>query len=245
MAGMRKNLGRALSSNAYPGRGIVVGETKDGTRAFFAYFIMGRSENSRNRVFRAYGEEIRTEPFDAQKVQDPSLILYSPVKAAGRHVIVTNGDQTDTIAASLAAGHCFRHALMQRTFEPDAPNFTPRISAILHLGKGAEDFSYELSILKCGDKKGGGCDRFFFTYTPERGTAHFLHTYKKDADPLPSFEGEPMRVALGNDLSAIAEEIWANLNEANKIALVCRTYDLATGASAQVLKNKYTEGSHA
>lgn len=239
MAGMRKNLGRLLAANPYPGRGIVVGKTKDGRRAFFAYFIMGRSENSRNRVFKTYGEEVKVEPFDVQKVQDPSLILYSPVKAVGGHIIVTNGDQTDTIEASLKAGHCFRHALMQRTFEPDAPNFTPRISAVLHLGKRAKDFSYELSILKCGDKKGRGCDRYFFVYTPESGTGHLLHTYKKDASPLPSFEGEPVRVKLGNDLAAIAEEIWGGLNEENKISLVCRTYDLKTGEMEQIVYNKH------
>ena len=238
MATARKNLGRLLARNAYPGRGIVVGKTADRRRAVFAYFIMGRSENSRNRVFREYGAELRTEPFDEKKLVDPSLIIYSPVKVHQNHVIVTNGDQTDTVEASLKAGHCFRHALMQRTFEPDAPNFTPRISAILHLGKGRADYTYELAIVKCADGKGKKCDRQFFVYEPVSGAGHFLHTYRGNGDPLPSFAGEPVRVKIGNDLRAFAEEIWSGLNESNKISLYCRAIDLTTGAVESVIYNK-------
>ncbi len=237
----KKGLGRAVGANRYPGRGIIVGKTADGKRAFFAYFIMGRSANSRNRVFAEYGDEVRTEPYDASKVVDPSLILYSPVKTAGQDVIVTNGDQTETIAQSLAAGHCFRHALMRRTFEPDAPNYTPRISAILHLGKRAADYSYEMSILKCADGKGKKCNRYFFCYEPESGTGHYLHTYEGDGSPLPSFEGEPARVKLQNGLRTMAEEIWESLDEENKISLYCRAVDLKTGEAESVLFNKYTK----
>ncbi len=239
MSRTRKTLARAMGACSYPGRGIVVGKTSDGKRAVLCYFIMGRSANSRNRVFREYGDEVKTEPFDASKVEDPSLIIYSPVKTVGRDVIVTNGDQTDTIEASLKAGHCFRHALMRRTFEPDAPNYTPRISALLHLGSRPSDYTYELSILKCADGKGKKCDRYFFVCEPESGTGRFLHTYKKDGAPLPSFEGEPERVKLGNDLKAIAAEIWDNLDADNKISLYCRAIDLKTGATESVLYNKY------
>lgn len=237
---MKKSMARLLASNPYPGRGIVIGKSKDGKKAIFAYFIMGRSENSRNRVFAEYGDEVRTEPFDADMVIDPSLIIYSPVKKVGKDLIVTNGDQTDTIEASLQGGHCFRHALMGREFEPDAPNYTPRISGILHFGKKVSDFSYELSILKCADGKGKKCNRYFFAYEPVNGTGHFLHTYKKNGTPLPSFEGEPVPVKIG-DLKTFSEEIWDNLNEDNKISLVCRSIDLKTGETETVLFNKNTK----
>jgi len=226
-----------LSGNSYPGRGIVVGKTADGKKAVFAYFIMGRSENSRNRVFCEYGDEVRTEPFDAGKVQDPSLIIYSPVKAVGKDLIVTNGDQTGTIEEALKEGKCFRHALMKRCFEPDAPNFTPRISAILHLGG---KYSYELSILKSADGKGEKCNRFFYAYEPVDGLGHFIHTYVSDGNPLPSFEGEPEPVVIGNDLKAFADEIWESLDENNKISLVCRAVSLKDGATEKILYNKYT-----
>ena len=157
----------------------------------------------------------------------------------GRNVIVTNGDQTDTIEASLKSGHCFRHALKTRTFEPDAPNFTPRISAVLHFGKTAADFSYEMSVLKSGDGKGKHCNRYFFEYEPVSGTGHFLHTYQKDGNPLPAFSGEPELVRIPNELSAFAEEIWENLNVDNKISLVCRAYELKTGKCEQLIFNKY------
>ena len=236
---MRKSMARLLKANSYPGRGIVVGKSSDGKKAVFAYFIMGRSENSRNRVFACYGDEVRTEPLDPSKVSDPSLIIYSPVKTVGNSVIVTNGDQTDTIERSLKDGHCFRHALMGRTFEPDAPNFTPRISALLHLGKKAADFCYEMSVLKSADAKGKKCNRFFYCYEAVNGTGHFLHTYQKDGNPLPSFTGEPVPVRIPRDVHEFAAEIWENLNADNKISLVCRAYDLRSDECEQVVFNKY------
>ncbi len=245
MSYVRKSMARALQNNAYPGRGIVVGKSSDGKKAVFAYFIMGRSENSRNRVFGEFENgQLKTLPFDESKVQDASLIIYSPVKEVefegGKDVIVTNGDQTDTIEESLKAGKCFRHALNTRCFEPDAPNFTPRISAILHFGKRASDnkFSYELSILKSADGKGKKCNRFYFDFEAVSGVGHFIHTYKKDGNPLPSFEGEPERVIIPNDVRAFANEIWNALDENNKISLYCVAYDLKTGESERALFNK-------
>ncbi len=235
---MVKELSELLKNNSYPGRGIVVGKSEDGAKAMFAYFIMGRSENSRNRVFVKAGDEVKTQPYDAKKVKDPSLIIYSPVKVVGNATIVSNGDQTDTIEEYLKKGVCFRRGLQQRQFEPDAPNFTPRISAVLSTDGG---FSYEMSILKCGDKEGKACDRSFYLYTPVSGKGHFLHTYQGDGDPLPSFEGEPVPVRIGNDLKTFAEEIWAGLDPSNKISLYCRAIDLATGAYEDVLFNAREE----
>ena len=232
-----KSMKERLAGNPYPGRGIVAGLSADDKKAVFAYFIMGRSANSRNRVFAEYGDEVKTEPFDASKVEDPSLIIYSPVKVVNRATIVTNGDQTDTIEESVKKGHCFRHGLMKRKFEPDAPNFTPRISAILY---AEEDFSYEMSILKSADEKGTACNRYFFSYEPVAGLGHFIHTYETDGNPLPTFSGEPERVAIGNNLKAFADEIWINLNNENKISLYCRAIDLKTGAYDKVLYNKFT-----
>lgn len=230
-------LNRTLKGNPYPGRGIVVGLSESGEKAVFVYFIMGRSANSRNRVFAEYGDEVRTEPFDPSKVEDPSLIIYSPVKVCGKDIVVTNGDQTDTIVESLRAGHCFRHGLMGRRFEPDAPNFTPRISAILHLnGK----FSYEMSILKSADGEGTSSNRYFYAYEPVKGVGHFLHTYQGDGTPLPSFEGEPLRVHVPDDLHKYADRIWEGMNEENKISLYCRAIDLKTGETERVLYNKFT-----
>ncbi len=237
----KKGLGQAVGASSYPGRGIIVGKTRDGKHAVFAYFIMGRSANSRNRVFAEYGDEVKTEPFDESKVEDPALIIYSPVKQVGRDIIVTNGDQTDTIEAYLQKGVCFRRGLQERTFEPDAPNFTPRISAVLHLGKKPADYTYELSILKCADGKGKKCSRYFYLYEPESGVGHYIHTYKKDGSPLPSFEGEPERVKLGNDVREIAAEIWENLDADNKISLYCRAVNLKTGETLRVLYNKYSK----
>ncbi|MBR7185997.1 MAG: IMP cyclohydrolase [Clostridia bacterium] len=237
MAFIRKSMARALKGNSYPGRGIVIGKSSDGRKAFFAYFIMGRSENSRNRVFVEYDGEVKTEPFDASKVTDPSLIIYSPIKTLEKDIIVTNGDQTDTIEESVLAGHCFRHALKQRTFEPDEPNYTPRISGIIHLAR--KSFTYEMSILKSADGKGKKCNRYFFDYEPVNGVGHFIHTYEKDGNPLPSFTGEPERVMIGNDLQEFAEEIWNNLDEANKISLYCRAINLRTWQEESVLINKY------
>lgn len=238
MSNMRKSMKNALKNNAYPGRGIAVGKSKDGTKAMFAYFIMGRSANSRNRVFAQYGDEVRTEPFDSGKVEDPSLIIYSAVKNVGSDVIVTNGDQTDTIEQAIKGGRCFRHALKTRTFEPDAPNYTPRISAILHFGKRVSDFSYEMAILKSADGSGKRCNRFFFEYEPVSGTGHFLHTYMRDGSPLPSFSGEPERILIPNTVEEFATEIWENLNEENKISLYCRSIDLRTGEKKDILLNK-------
>lgn len=224
-----------LAGNAYPGRGIIVGMSPD-RRAVFAYFIMGRSQNSRNRVFAEEGQGLKTKPYDESKVSDPSLIIYSPVKVVGKDIIVTNGDQTDTIEQALKAGKCFRHALKTRTFEPDKPNFTPRISAILHTGGR---YSYEMSILKSADENGACCNRFFFDYEPVAGVGHFIHTYRSDGDPLPSFEGEPEPVVIPSDFKTFASEIWRSLNEENKISLYCRAVDLKSGAVENILYNKY------
>lgn len=232
-----KPIKELLERNTYPGRGITVGLSGDGKKAVLVYFIMGRSENSRNRVFVECGDELKTAPFDERNVKDPSLILYSPVKTVGKDTIVTNGDQTDTIEQALLSGHCFRHGLMGRAFEPDSPNFTPRISAILHLqGK----FSYEMSILKSADGTGSACDRFFFAYEPVKGYGHFLHTYEGDGNPLPSFTGEPRRILIPNDPVAFGEEIWNALDPGNKISLYLRAIDLKTGAYERVLYNKFT-----
>lgn len=232
-----QNICEILKKNRYPGRGIAVGLTEDGSRAVFVYFIMGRSLNSRNRMFVEENDALKTVPFDPAKVEDPSLILYSPVKCVGKDTIVTNGDQTDTIEQALRAGHCFRHGLMGRTFEPDAPNFTPRISAILHT---AGRFSYEMSILKSADEKGSACDRFFFAYEPVKGVGHFLHTYEGDATPLPPFSGEPERIYVPNDFKAFGEEIWNALDAENKISLYLRAIDLRGGTYEKIIFNKYT-----
>ncbi len=239
MAYNKKNLASLLKTNAYPGRGIVVGKSSDGKKAMFAYFIMGRSDNSRNRVFVKKGDAVFTEPFDASRVKDPSLIIYAPVKSVNRDVIVTNGDQTDSVEEALLKGKCFRHALMSRQFEPDAPNFTPRISAIIHLGDG--DFTYEMSILKSADKEGTACNRYFYAYEPICGTGHFLHTYKHDGNPLPTFEGEPTRVKLPATVEELADEVWNSLDPDNKISLVCRSYDLESGEQKEMIFNKYVK----
>ena len=239
MGYLRKSMKRVLAGNSYPGRGIVIGKSSDGRKAMFAYFIMGRSENSRNRIFKEEGDAVTIYPFDESKVADPSLIIYSPVKRVENDIIVTNGDQTDTIEEYLKAGKCFRCALNTRTFEPDAPNYTPRISGIIHLKKGG--FTYEMSILKSADGKGEKCNRFTFDYEPVNGTGHFLHTYEKDGNPLPTFTGEPERVAIPNDVNAFAQEIWDNLDPDNKISLYCRAVTLRTWQEESVLINKFTK----
>ena len=228
-----KSMKEAIQGNPYVGRGIVIGKSEDGKKAVFAYFIMGRSENSRNRVFVERGEEVTIYPFDESKVKDPSLIIYSPVKRVKDKVIVTNGDQTDTIEEAILSGKCFRHALKSRCFEPDAPNFTPRISGIFDL----KDFKYSLSILKSADENGSACNRYYFDYEPINGLGHFIHTYVTDGNPLPTFEGEPERVRIPNDLQAFAKEIWENLDANNKISLYCRAYDLETGKVLNALNN--------
>lgn len=231
-----KTMKEAVAGNPYVGRGIVIGKSEDGKKAVFAYFIMGRSENSRNRVFAEENGELKTKPFDESKVKDPSLIIYSPVKTVGNKTIVTNGDQTDTIAESLKQGRCFRHALKSRKFEPDAPNFTPRISGILDFDG---EYTYSLSILKSADEAGTACNRYTFDYEPVNGVGHFIHTYVTDGDPLPTFLGEPERVRIPNELKAFAREIWDNLDENNKISLYCRSIDLASGKVENILINKF------
>ncbi len=226
-------LERLLAENTYPGRGIVIGITQDGKHAAVAYFIMGRSENSRNRIFVETEDGIRTEAFDPAKLEDPSLIIYHPVRQLGRGLIVTNGDQTDTIRDFLEKGLPFEQALRTREFEPDGPNWTPRISGLL-----SPDGSYKLSILKSADAEGSACARQTFEYPGLPGIGHFLHTYVQDGNPIPTFQGEPEQVAIANDLDEFANGIWANLNEKNKISLYVRFTNLSNGAAETRLFNK-------
>jgi len=230
------DISRLLAASAYPGRGIVLGRSADGGSAVLAYFIMGRSANSRNRVFVKTDDGIRTQARDPSKMTDPSLILYHPVRKAGGRTIVTNGDQTDTIRDALAAGGCFRRALLGRSFEPDAPNYTPRISGLLE-----PDGSYSLSILKSLDGDPSCCCRYFFDYDrPLPGEGRFLHTYAGDGTPLPSFSGEPERAALtAPDAPALAETMWNALDAENKVSLFVRYVNLSTGETEDVLRNKY------
>ena len=229
------SLKEKLSTNAYPGRGIVLGITPDGRNAVAAYFIMGRSVNSRNRVFIAEPDGIRTEAFDPSLMKDPHLIIYHPVREAGRGLIVTNGDPTDTVWQYLSKGESWEAALRTRMFEDDGPNWTPRIS-----GLQAIDGSYKMSILKAADSEGKGCARYFYEYPGEAGQGHFLHTYVCDGNPvIPTFQGEPERVAMDNDMDAFTAMLWENLNEANKISLFVRYTDLATGEYKQKIINKH------
>lgn len=226
-----------LSTNAYPGRGIVIGRSKDGSKAVTAYFIMGRSVNSRNRVFVEDGEGIRTQAFDPSLLSDPSLIIYSPVRVLGDTTIVTNGDQTDTIFDGMGAGQTFEESLRCREFEPDGPNYTPRISGIMNVKNG--EYDYALSILKSHNGDPASCDRFTFTYAnPTAGEGHFIHTYQCDGNPLPSFEGEPERVEINEDIDAFTELLWKNLNEENKVSLFVRYIDIATGKYETRIVNK-------
>ena len=233
------SLGKLLASNPYPGRGIVVGKSADGKFAVTAYFIMGRSENSRNRVFVEEGEDVTIYPFDPSKVEDPSLIIYSPIRKYENHLIVTNGDQTDTVYDGLVAGKSFSEALQSRAFEPDAPNFTPRISAMMSFSEG--DFQYQMSILKSADAGGTACNRYTYSYAPIAGVGHFLHTYMTDGHPLPTFLGEPERVAIGSDIDVFTDGIWSNLDPKNKISLYVRFISLADGRTMDRLINKYTK----
>ncbi|MBO5907578.1 MAG: IMP cyclohydrolase [Clostridia bacterium] len=228
-------IGTLLKDKSYPGRGIIIGKSEDGKSAVFAYFIMGRSENSRNRVFALRDGAVFTEPHDFSKVSDPSLIIYSAVRSACGSVIVTNGDQTDTIYDAIINGGDMRSALRTREFEPDAPNLTPRISGVLNFDG---EFSYEMSILKSADSEGTGCNRFFYEYTPIAGVGHFIHTYVDDGNPLPTFQGEPERVAIPSDIDAFASAIWTNLNEENKISLYVRYVALDGGESCERVFNK-------
>ena len=230
------DIGELIKDNAYVGRGIVIGTTEDGSKAATAYFIMGRSENSRNRIFTKKGGEIKTEPFDVSKVEDPSLIIYNAVRKLGDSLIVTNGDQTDTIYNLMSEGKSFKESLETREFEPDAPNLTPRISGILNFKDGG--FSYEMSILKSVDAEGSDCCRYTFSYPSKAGLGHFIHTYVCDGNPIPTFQGEPERVIIPDSIDEFTETLWNNLNSDNKISLYVRYTDLATGEFEQRLINK-------
>lgn len=231
------NLEKELQSNSYPGRGIIIGRSADGTKAVTAYFIMGRSENSRNRVFVEDGEGIRTQAFDPSKLTDPSLIIYAPVRVLGNKTIVTNGDQTDTVYEGMDKQLTFEQSLRSRTFEPDGPNYTPRISGIMHIENGT--YNYAMSILKSNNGDPSSCNRYTFAYeNPKAGEAHFIHTYMGDGNPLPSFEGEPVPVAIEGDIDAFTSFVWENLNEDNKVSLFVRYIDIATGAYESRIVNK-------
>lgn len=230
------DIAELIRSNNYVGRGIVIGKSEDGKNAVTAYFIMGRSANSRNRVFAEKDGVLYTEPFDASKVQDPSLIIYPAQKKYKNKLIVTNGDQTDTIFDGLQNGKSFKESLESRAFEPDAPNFTPRISGLLTFEN--KDFSYEISILKSADEKGSACNRYTFSYPAVTGLGHFIHTYVCDGNPLPTFQGEPERVKIPNDIDTFSSFLWNALNEDNKISLYVRYTDLATGKEENRLINK-------
>lgn len=230
------NIGELIKDNEYVGRGIVIGKTADGKKAATAYFIMGRSENSRNRIFKEEGEDITIYPFDESKVEDPSLIIYHPIRKTGNKLIVTNGDQTDTIYDFVTAGKSFKEALETRQFEPDAPNFTPRISGMITFD--ANDFVYSMSILKSMDAEGSECARYTFDYKPLKGLGHFIHTYECNGNPIPTFQGEPERVEIPNDIDEFAENLWNNLNEDNKISLYVRYIDLNDNSVQSVMYNK-------
>ena len=227
---------KLLLPNTYPGRGIIIGKSRDGKCAVTAYFIMGRSENSRNRIFTEKDGAIYTEPYDYSKVSDPSLIIYSAIRKINNKLIVTNGDQTDTIYDFIAKGEDMRAALRTRDFEPDAPNFTPRISGVLTFDKG--DFTYEMSILKSADSVGSATNRYFYEYNSIAGLGHFIHTYVCDGNPIPTFQGEPERVTVSSDIDEYTNAIWNSLNENNKISLYVRYVDLETGKVESRLINK-------
>ena len=225
-----------LSANSYPGRGIVIGKSADGKQAMIAYFIMGRSENSRNRVFERFDGGMRTKAFDESKLVDPSLIIYNPFLKTDNTDIITNGDQTDTIYNALADGKSFEDALMTREFEPDHPNYTPRISGIIYYGDS--DFTYSMSILKSAFGNPEVCNRYFYRYTPMNGIGHFIHTYECDGNPIPSFYGEPEVVKLPNTAEELAELVWKNLNADNKVSLFIRTVPLDGGDPTEMIINK-------
>ncbi len=225
-----------LRGNAYPGRGIVMGCSQDGSKLMVAYFIMGRSENSRNRVFVETADGIRTQAFDPARMVDPSLIIYHPVRRVANYLVVTNGDQTDTIRDFLDEGKGFAEALETRCFEPDGPNWTPRISAMATLG--GEKLRYDMSILKSADAEGSDCNRFTYSYAAVPGVGHFLHTYACDGNPIPSFVGEPEVVAIADDLDVFEQQVWQNLNEANKVSLYVSATDWKTGTTELRIVNK-------
>lgn len=231
------SLEKELRENAYPGRGIVIGKSKNGKYAVTAYFIMGRSENSRNRVFVEDGEGIRTQAFDPSKLSDPSLIIYAPVRVLGNKTIVTNGDQTDTIYDLMAKQQTFEQALCTREFEPDAPNYTPRISGIMQVENG--EYNYAMSILKSNNGNPDACNRYTFAYNnPVNGEGHFIHTYQCDGNPLPSFEGEPKLVEIPDDMEGFTKMLWESLNEENKVSLFVRYIDIKTQKYETRIVNK-------
>ena len=231
------SLEKELKENSYPGRGIVIGRSADGKKAVTAYFIMGRSENSRNRVFVEDGEGIRTQAFDPSKLTDPSLIIYAPVRVLGNKTIVTNGDQTDTIYEVMDRQLTFEQALTSREFEPDAPNYTPRISGIMHVHDGS--YNYAMSILKSNNGDPSSCNRYTFAYeNPKAGEAHFIHTYQGDGNPLPSFEGEPVLVELSGTIDELTERIWNSLNDDNKVSLFVRYIKIEDGTWESRIINK-------
>lgn len=225
-----------ISGNSYVGRGIVTGKSSDGKKCCVAYFIMGRSENSRNRVFSIKDGVLYTEPFDESKVEDPSLIIYAAMRRLKNMLIVTNGDQTDTIYDGLLSGLSFSDSLKSRCFEPDHPNLTPRISSAVKFENG--DFSYEMSILKSADESGSACNRYTFSYEPVCGVGHFIHTYMHDGNPLPTFCGEPERVAIPDSIDTFTDTLWNSLNNENKISLYVKYIDLSTGKEEERLINK-------
>lgn len=233
-----RSLAKELAENAYPGRGIVMGKSKDGKKAVTAYFIMGRSENSRNRIFVKDGEGIRTQAFDPSKLTDPSLIIYAPVRVLGNKTIVTNGNQTDTIYEGMDRQLTFEQSLRSRKFEPDEPNFTPRISGIMHIEQG--NYNYALSILKSSHGNPKSCSRYTYAYeNPSAGEGHFIHTYMQDGNPLPSFEGEPKWVEISGDIDEFAQMIWKNLNPENKVSLFVRFIHLTDGRYETRIINKH------
>ena len=231
------SLSEELKNNSYPGRGIVIGKSADGKTAVTAYFIMGRSSNSRNRVFVKDGEGIRTQAFDPSKLEDPSLIIYAPVRVLGNKTIVTNGDQTDTIYEGMDRQQTFEQSLRCREFEPDAPNYTPRISGVLHIENGR--YNYAMSILKSNNGNPDACNRYTFAYeNPVAGEGHFIHTYMHDGNPLPSFEGEPKLISVPNRIEEFTDLLWNSLNEENKVSLFVRYIDIATGDIETKIVNK-------
>ncbi len=235
--GMNK-IAELLSANTYPGRGIIIGKSADGKNAMIAYFIMGRSENSRNRVFERYEGGMRTKAFDESKLSDPHLIIYNPYLCTSSIDIITNGDQTDTIYDAIKEGKTFEDALMTREFEDDAPNYTPRISGILYYCKPRNVFTYSLSILKSSDGNPEACNRYFYRYVPLDGVGHFIHTYECDGSPIPSFYGEPEMVVLPNTAKELADVVWTNLNADNKVSLFVRCVPLDGSQPEEIIINK-------
>ncbi len=233
-------IAKELRENSYPGRGIIIGKSADGKSAMIAYFIMGRSVNSRNRIFERFEGGMRTKAFDESKLSDPSLIIYNPYLSAkgGKIDIITNGDQTNTIFDAINLGSNFEEALRTREFEPDHPNYTPRISGALYYHRCCKNFTYKLSILKSANGDPSVCRRYFFDYEPQNGIGHFIHTYKCDGDPIPSFEGEPEQISLPNTAEELAETLWSNLNEDNKVSLFVRAVPLDGSQPTEIILNK-------